>query len=636
MVSQLRPSYGNKTFSGAELRYHRAHTYATVAAMDADVGTCVARMVYCIETARHYFGKPGAWIGLAAASSFGDTVADLSELPLVAADGDVRVVLNDGSTVPTLYIFDAGNAVWKRVADTRHLLSNGSVLLTGLLSVTDANVQVPTNPTHLVTKKYSDDQLDTHKNDAAAHAAAIATAVSSGTGSGIATHNVDPAAHSSAIAAAVAAGITTHDGTATAHAGPIAMAVDDGIIAHNTDPLAHSDTILGHVADHDEDPYAHTQLDESFPTSRSGRNSVGSQFVLDVKHGAPVTFSGSNADTARYTNAARARRPVGLAWRPSTIKVVASASLTFTNSTSKVTLSPAGLQVGHLVTFPSSTLNTGVFKITSLGVGEVTITPAPVDETVSTVANTYAKDGIVVFSGRFEIDRAATFATAVNIAEIVADRGDGKGTLKLVTAIDGKLVRQGDRLVVAGTVSCNGTYYLDHYNFTTDEFVIDTVFPASEVVGTVTIDHVAMAHGFGSAPNIPSAYYADVDDSDGYSTTAGTFLIGHQIDETTFSVAIERVDQKVLSNVTDNITLEAELFQIVPVAIVAASKTITLPPGGHGRVVVIKDVIGGAAANNFTIDGDGSETIDGATTLTVSTNYAHYILKWINNGWFVF
>lgn len=65
--------------------------------------------------------------------------------------------------------------------------------------------------------------------------------------------------------------------------------------------------------------------------------------------------------------------------------------------------------------------------------------------------------------------------------------------------------------------------------------------------------------------------------------------------------------------------------------------TITLPKAavaGKGRVFVIKDGSGGAGTNNITIDGDGSETIDGAATKVIATNYAAVWLYSSGTAWF--
>ncbi len=54
--------------------------------------------------------------------------------------------------------------------------------------------------------------------------------------------------------------------------------------------------------------------------------------------------------------------------------------------------------------------------------------------------------------------------------------------------------------------------------------------------------------------------------------------------------------------------------------------TVTLPPisGGDGRQILIKNVT--TSTNTITIDGDGSETIDGSTTKTITTSRGSLVL----------
>lgn len=69
----------------------------------------------------------------------------------------------------------------------------------------------------------------------------------------------------------------------------------------------------------------------------------------------------------------------------------------------------------------------------------------------------------------------------------------------------------------------------------------------------------------------------------------------------------------------------------------AAPRTITLPALAavpEWIEYVIKDESGGAGANNITIDGDGAETIDGATTKIINSNYGAVRLLRGESAWF--
>lgn len=77
---------------------------------------------------------------------------------------------------------------------------------------------------------------------------------------------------------------------------------------------------------------------------------------------------------------------------------------------------------------------------------------------------------------------------------------------------------------------------------------------------------------------------------------------------------------------------------IVGVTSTAATRTITLPSSataGSGFELIVKDESGAAGTNNITVSRAGSDTIDGATTVTISVNYG--VLKVYSDGagkWF--
>lgn len=67
----------------------------------------------------------------------------------------------------------------------------------------------------------------------------------------------------------------------------------------------------------------------------------------------------------------------------------------------------------------------------------------------------------------------------------------------------------------------------------------------------------------------------------------------------------------------------------------SGARTVALPDPTtdvEGWEVLIVDALGNATAGNITIDPSGSGTINGATTLVLSTNYASAQLRWISAG----
>lgn len=62
---------------------------------------------------------------------------------------------------------------------------------------------------------------------------------------------------------------------------------------------------------------------------------------------------------------------------------------------------------------------------------------------------------------------------------------------------------------------------------------------------------------------------------------------------------------------------------LIAVTSLTAPRTLTLPTvasAGIGRVVIIKDESGSAGTHTITIDGSGAETVDGAASVTITTN----------------
>lgn len=65
---------------------------------------------------------------------------------------------------------------------------------------------------------------------------------------------------------------------------------------------------------------------------------------------------------------------------------------------------------------------------------------------------------------------------------------------------------------------------------------------------------------------------------------------------------------------------------IIDTTTTAIQVTLPLASAENGRVIVIKDSEGSASVNNITVEPQGSETIEGASSLLISSDYGSVIL----------
>ena len=61
---------------------------------------------------------------------------------------------------------------------------------------------------------------------------------------------------------------------------------------------------------------------------------------------------------------------------------------------------------------------------------------------------------------------------------------------------------------------------------------------------------------------------------------------------------------------------------------------ITLAAGITNQIQIIKDERGSASTQNITVTPNGAETIDGQSSVILSTDYGSFTL-WYNSGWHI-
>lgn len=650
MASVLKKSYGNRDFNLGELRNFRLHIYPTLAAMNADVSSAQARVAYCIETDRTYFGKTGAWVGLANATGWQDSVANVASLPATEINGAVRVVLSDGTGVgPTLWIYSTVLAGWRKQTDPGIILANGSIKFTSIPGVSSGAV-VPVAPTDLVTKAYADaggGALAAHVADPVAHAAEINLSIATHNTSGTAhtaqfaatvasatadlnAHKVDGVAHAAVITSAVASAIATHDANSSSHL----IEINNLIAAHNTDITAHATGIAGSAAGGASSASASSGADGA--ASLSGQNVVEGVCVINGSHGTPCT---ARPFEAIYRIATEVEEPCGLIWRSSTQSSFGSASVIFDAATPKITIaSTVGVVAGQVVTFPSSVSNANkYFTVTTIISGtDIEVTPAPVNETITTAMTAFARNGIVVFSGRFAIDLTTALGSLL-IQSMTANVG-GKGRIAFTSFAGVSRIRPGDSVIITGSVANDGTYVVSVVE-ATNSVLLTTVLPANQgsAVGSAAFGHTGQTNNFATfALNTDpvTTWYTTDSDPLKYSTLVSAWELGQQISSAEFILGIKRAGG---SNVHINTatTLARKNKQNVFVALVSSAYTITLFTALEGDEVVFAHAGGSLATYNCTIATNGVQLIapSGSMSYVMDTNGQSVTLKFLSGSW---
>lgn len=94
------------------------------------------------------------------------------------------------------------------------------------------------------------------------------------------------------------------------------------------------------------------------------------------------------------------------------------------------------------------------------------------------------------------------------------------------------------------------------------------------------------------------------------------------------------IELKRTATATDYTTADDDL--LIAVTDTSSARTVTLLSAtvSTTRIVIIKDESGAAGTNNITIATEGSETIDGASTLVISSNYGVARLYSDGTNWF--
>ena len=133
-------------------------------------------------------------------------------------------------------------------------------------------------------------------------------------------------------------------------------------------------------------------------------------------------------------------------------------------------------------------------------------------------------------------------------------------------------------------------------------------------------------------------YCANASGSVGFADASGNRKVRYRNVENQFHLSSgQRYDIHATSSATLNMTTTDGRVMILADTSSNAI-TINLPAAAtnSGRIIYIKDKGGNAGTNNITIDPDGSETIDGGSTVAINSNYGSMLILCDGTRWHIF
>lgn len=110
---------------------------------------------------------------------------------------------------------------------------------------------------------------------------------------------------------------------------------------------------------------------------------------------------------------------------------------------------------------------------------------------------------------------------------------------------------------------------------------------------------------------------------------------GIRLEPTGTSQIVSTADDDYVTEATDANLTVSKNAGIVVFPVLTAARTATLPDSTtlKGKTIIFKDGGGTGATFNIILDGNGSQTIDGAATLSITTNYGKVKIKSTGTGW---
>lgn len=247
-----------------------------------------------------------------------------------------------------------------------------------------------------------------------------------------------------------------------------------------------------------------------------------------------------------------------------------------------------------------------------------------------TIPSTNVNDFGTLFANNAIADFSGVGVVTQNISGQSAARLAGAGAIT---------TNVGHNVNVTGTSAAAGTV--------TNNYGVVVTSGIANAIGTVTNDYQVVLRApdiTGTVTNSRAIYAED------HSVVAGGYFLyseggrSYHEGDIGLGVAVPLSKLHINGSLTVKRTASALDYNVlttdyyIGITDTAAPRTVNLPAAataGEGKVYIIKDESGAASVNNITIDPDGAETIDGAATFAISTNYGSVTIICSGTQWFI-
>ena len=311
---------------------------------------------------------------------------------------------------------------------------------------------------------------------------------------------------------------------------------------------------------------------------------------------------------------------------PAASSITGAGDLTRTNDTN-VTLTLGGTPTGALLKSASLTLGwAGTLAVARGGTGGGTASGTLLDNIAG-----FASTGMLARTAAGTYAFRTITGTANEITVTNGDGVSGAPTLSIPTAVTftGKTITGGiyssvSRLESTGRIASGGTIYAvaDATN-ATNSVGLELIW---NTTSSRILSFSRAASTYQPLQIVGSSIALNISASDVLTIAAAGATVTGLLTTNALSANIRTITATASVAATDYTILCDATSGAITVNLPAAASS-------SGRVLNVKKI--DATANTVTIDGNASETIDGATTKAISTQWSSFTIKCYGSAWFI-